>query len=150
MDALQKLVELEALRDLKARYFFNLDTKNWDVWLDLFTPDATLKWDSASTVGGRDGQTSPEYVGIDQIREHVVGGILNPAQTVHQGHTPILELTSETTATGIWAMEDIVGSPGGTLLHAFGHYRETYRKIDGRWKIASLHLTRLRVTVTVT
>jgi hypothetical protein len=30
-------------------------------------------------------------------------------------------------------------------LHAFGHYRETYRKIDGKWKITSLHVTRLRV-----
>lgn len=148
MDPLQRLLELEELKNLKASYFFYLDTKDWESWLDLFTPDATLQWDSASSVRGRDGQTSPKYVGIEQIREHVAYGILDPAQTVHQGHTPILELTSETTARGIWAMEDIVNS-SDRVLHAYGHYRETYRKVDGKWKIASLHLTRLRVTTTL-
>jgi len=147
MDSLQRLVELEELKNLKASYFYYLDTKDWDSWLGLFTADATLQWDNAPSIGGRDGQTSQKYVGIDQIREHVVYGILHAAQTVHQGHTPILELTSENTARGIWAMEDIVSS-SNQVLHAFGHYRETYRKIDGKWKIASLHLTRLRVSIT--
>ena len=31
------------------------------------------------------------------------------------------------------------------LIHAYGHYHETYRKEDGRWRIASVHLKRLRV-----
>jgi hypothetical protein len=147
MDPLQRLIDLEELRNLKASYFYYLDTKDWDSWVNLFTHDATLQWDSAPSIGGRDGQTSQKYVGIDQIREHVAYGILHPAQTVHQGHTPILELTSENTATGIWAMEDLVTS-ANRVLHAFGHYRETYRKVDGKWKIATLYLTRLRVTTT--
>lgn len=33
-------------------------------------------------------------------------------------------------------------------LHGYGHYRETYRKIDGAWLIQSLKLSRLRVDVT--
>jgi hypothetical protein len=147
MDSLQRLVDLEELKQLKACYFFYLDTKDWDSWLSLFTPDVSLQWDSAPSTGGRDGQTSRKYVGVDQLREHVVHGILHQAQTVHQGHTPILELTSEDTARGIWAMEDIVSS-SDSVLHAFGHYRETYRKLDGKWKIASLQLTRLRVSIT--
>jgi hypothetical protein len=149
MDPLKELIELEALKTLKARYFFFLDTKQWDSWLALFAPDATLKWDAAASTRGRDGQTGEMFVGIDQIRKHVVEGILDPAQTVHQGHTPILELTSETTATGIWAMEDILtATDKGRTLHAYGHYRETYRKMDGKWRITSLHLTRLRVITT--
>jgi len=148
MDPLQRLIELEELKNLKASYFYYLDTKDWESWLGLFTPDATLQWDSTPSVGGRDGQTSQKYVGIEQIREHVAYGILDPAQTVHQGHTPILALTSENTATGIWAMEDIVSS-SDRVLHAYGHYRETYRKVDRKWKIASLHLTRLRVINTL-
>jgi hypothetical protein len=44
-------------------------------------------------------------------------------ETVHHGHMPDIEITSPTTATGIWAMED---------------------RLDGEWKIATLRLTRLR------
>jgi hypothetical protein len=149
MEPVQELLEREALRNLKASYFYLLDTKQWDKWLDLFTPDATLQWDGAPSTRGRDGQMVAKHVGIDAIRKHVVEEILDPAHTVHQGHTPLIELTSDTTATGIWAMEDIVNSPKrGTLLHAYGHYHETYKKVDGRWKITSLHLKRLRMTLT--
>ena len=33
------LVEIEAIRQLKARYFRLLDTKQWDAWLEVFTED---------------------------------------------------------------------------------------------------------------
>ena len=65
--------------------------------------------------------------------------------TVHHGHMPEIDVTSETTATGVWAMEDIVETPGD-ILHGYGHYWETYRKVDGKWLIETLHLTRTRVT----
>src|SRR6266480_6037934 len=35
------------------------------------------------------------------------------------------------------------GSPI-TTMHGYGHYREAYEKVDGRWLIASTTLTRLR------
>lgn len=71
-------------------------------------------------------------------------GILDPTTSVHQGHTPVLEVLSETEATGIWPMEDIVvASHRRRVTHGWGHYHETYRKAEGAWKIASLHLTRL-------
>lgn len=71
--------------------------------------------------------------------------------SVHHGHCPEIEITSDTTATGIWAMEDMLcwgeESPrAGAWLHGFGHYFETYEKVEGRWLITSLKLKRLRVT----
>jgi hypothetical protein len=66
--------------------------------------------------------------------------------TVHHGHMPEIELTSPTTATGIWAMEDHLWWPAGspiTSLHGYGHYHETYRKSSEGWRIATLTLTRL-------
>jgi SnoaL-like domain len=148
MDLVQKLIELDALRRLKAQYCFFLDTKDWDSWLALFAPEATMQWDSATSIGGRDPQTSEKYVGIAAIKTHVVDAILNPSSTVHQGHTPILDLLSETEAKGIWAMEGVVElRDQAQCLQSFGHYHETYRKIDGSWRITSLHLKRLPVTV---
>ena len=66
-------------------------------------------------------------------------------QSVHHGHCPEIEVLSDTEARGIWAMEDIVEFTDGTL-HGYGHYHETYRKEGGEWRIATLHLTRIRLT----
>ncbi|MGB9302958.1 MAG: hypothetical protein ACLPXZ_03225 [Mycobacterium sp.] len=34
-------------------------------------------------------------------------------------------------------------------LHGYGHHHENYEKIDGRWRIKTSKLTRLREDVTV-
>ena len=35
--------------------------------------------------------------------------------------------------------------PNGTRLEGYGHYHETYAKVDGEWRIASSTLTRLHM-----
>jgi hypothetical protein len=51
-------------------------------------------------------------------------------------------------STRVWAMEDLFtppagnGAPGGHC--GYGHYHETYRRVEGEWKISHLVLTRLR------
>jgi SnoaL-like domain len=71
---------------------------------------------------------------------------LNPATTIHHGYMPEIEITSPTTAQGVWAMEDIIhwpaalSSPGKTVC-GYGHYHETYECIDGRWLIKTMKLT---------
>lgn len=44
-------------------------------------------------------------------------------------------------------MEDILHTPEDSVnvVHGFGHYHETYERIDGEWRINTLRLTRLRV-----
>jgi hypothetical protein len=71
----------------------------------------------------------------------VLGGLEGVA-TMHHCHTPELTVTSATTATGIWAMEDLLVFADGREMHGAGHYRETYEKQDGSWRIKTLHLTR--------
>ena len=65
--------------------------------------------------------------------------------TVHHGHTPEIEVTSPTTAVGIWALQDLLIWPSGMRLEGYGHYHETYAKVDGEWRIASSTLTRLHM-----
>jgi len=146
MDNLQRLLDVQALQELKGRYFLFLDTKDWTRWLDLFTEDATLLVDTAAATLGRDPKTIPKYVGLKAIREFVVPN-LDKTPTVHHGHTPIFEFQTDTEASGIWAMEDIVEFTDHTV-HGHGHYRETYRKAGGEWRFASVHLTRIRVVTT--
>ena len=54
--------------------------------------------------------------------------------TVHHGHTPEIDLTSPTTATGVWAMEDMLRWPVASSCTASA-YHETYDRADGTWRI---------------
>jgi hypothetical protein len=143
MDAMQELVEINALKRLKARYFFFLDTKDWDGWIGQFTEDATLLVDTAPYTFGRDPETEPIVSGRQTIYDFV-STRLATAVTVHHGHTPLFEFQSDSEASGIWTMEDIVETER-RQLHGHGHYHETYRKVDGRWRFATVHLRRLRL-----
>ena len=103
--------------------------------------------DNAVSTRGADGKPGPKWQGVD-VFVPTVRSLIDDCTTVHHGHTPEITLTSDTTATGIWAMADIVVFPDGRTLHGAGHYHETYRKADGVWRIQSLHLTRTRLEIT--
>ena len=133
--------DYEAIRRLKARYCRFLDTKDYEAWKALFAPDVVVKLDMAISTGGADGQTAPDLNGLDAFVPVVLGGVEH-AQTKHHVHTPEIDLTSDTTASAIWAMEDLLLFPDGGELFGAGHYHETYEKRDGGWVITSLHLTR--------
>ena len=133
--------DYEAIRRLKARYCRFLDTKDYEAWKALFAPDVVVKLDMAISTGGADGQTAPDLNGLDEFVPVVLGGVEH-AQTKHHVHTPEIDLTSDTTASAIWAMEDLLLFADGGELFGAGHYHETYEKRDGAWVITSLHLTR--------
>lgn len=131
--------EIEEIKKLKARYCRLLDTKDWAHWREIFTDDFVSDTTSSGglLIGGAD-----EFVAF--IRS-TLGKASQP--TVHQVHAPEIELTSPTTATGIWALNDVVRLAPGVNLAGYGHYHETYQKVGGRWRIKSSTLTRLREDV---
>ncbi len=130
--------DTEAIKQLKARYFRTMDTKDWDGMRQVFTDDAVI---DTTQSGGNVSSGADEF--MDFLRP-----TLQDVLTVHHGHMPEIELTSATTASGIWSMEDMLRFPDGSELHGYGHYHETYTKIDGTWRISSLTLTRLRQDMT--
>ncbi|MCK9902845.1 DUF4440 domain-containing protein [Parafrankia colletiae] len=127
--------DIEAIRQLKARYCRLLDTKDWDGFRELFTDKAVMD----TTSSGGNALTGGDAI-VDFVRR-----ALTEAVTVHHCHTPEITATAPDMATGIWAMEDRVRFPDGTDLTGYGHYHETYTKTDSTWQISSLTLTRLRV-----
>jgi hypothetical protein len=131
--------DIEAIKQLKARYFRGMDTKQWDLMREVFAEDVHVDMEAE---GG----------GIQDDRDSFMAmlvGSIGDVTTVHHGHMPEITLTSPTTASGIWAMEDELRWPEGapiTAMHGYGHYHETYEKgADGQWRIKTLTLTRLRV-----
>jgi hypothetical protein len=134
MDAAETLLEIEAIKQLKARYCRFLDTKDWAAWRALFSDDFRS---DTSPSGGK------VIVGADEFVAFVRKNLENQP-TVHQVHAPEIELTSPATARGVWALNDVVRLAPGLNLDGFGHYHETYEKTDGQWRITSSTLTRLR------
>jgi ketosteroid isomerase-like protein len=132
--------DIESIKQLKARYFRTMDTKDWDGMRRVFADDVVV--DTVAS-GGNVVTGADDFMAF--LREALADVI-----TVHHGHTPEIDLTSTTTATGIWAMEDMLRWPGGMDMHGYGHYHETYEKVAGSWLIKTTTLTRLRVDTTPT
>jgi hypothetical protein len=130
--------DVEAIKQLKARYFRLMDTKQWDAMRLLFTDDVIM---DTTASGGGVHTSADEFMAF--LRE-----TLSEAITVHHGHTPEIELTSATTAMGIWALNDVVIFPNGMRLDGYGHYHETYVMDGDEWRIASSTLTRLHMDFT--
>ena len=127
--------DIEAIKQLKGRYCRTMDTKDWAGMRQLFVDDVEM---DTTESGGNVMTGAAEFMAFleDTLRDVV---------TVHHCHTPEIELTSATTATGVWAMEDMLRWPEGNELHGYGHYHEAYEKVDGSWRIKRSKLTRLRM-----
>lgn len=135
-----QLTIAEAIRQQKARYCRFIDTKQWDAFASLlkdginalmYDPDGTLiaSFDEASAF-------------VKAARDFLAG-----ARSIHQVHNSELAFEQDGTVSAIWSMEDyIVGlrpEVGFGSMHGYGHYHETWERIDdGRWVIARLELRR--------
>jgi hypothetical protein len=133
--------DIEAIKQLKARYFRMMDTKDWDGLAAVFADDVHI--DMADEGGGVTKSVAEYMPFIRQVLDGVI--------TVHHGHMPEITLTSPISATGIWGLEDRLWWPEGSPIshmHAFGHYHETYEQTDGTWYIKTMTLTRLHRLIT--
>jgi hypothetical protein len=142
MDAIERLEAIEEIKQLKAKYFYGFDHQDWAFWRDeVWAPTGRLEVPEADVV------VEPREAMIEWVVAQTIG-----QSSVHHGHMPMIEFTSDTQAKGVWAMEDRLWRTGenplhGNInyLHGFGHYHETYVKLAVGWRIASTRLTRLRV-----
>ena len=145
---LATLEAIEQIKQLKARYFRFVDQKRWDEWRELFTEDVTAVYHGVPSSRGSNTPTEVRYHGraelVAQVSKFLAKGI-----SVHHGHMPEIEVTSPTTARGIWAMVDYLRLPSFTMK-GYGHYEEDYVKEAGQWKIKTLLLTLLHCDVTWT
>jgi hypothetical protein len=143
--------DIEEIRQLKARYFRGVDTRNWALLRAVFTNDAR--------VGPMESGVpehllalqppTPEHArlgsGVDAFMERIKP-FLTGVISVHHGHQPEIKVIGNDKADGIWAMEDVLVWPkAGYRVRGAGHYWETYQKVDGQWLISSVRLTRLYV-----
>jgi hypothetical protein len=133
------LFDIESIKQLKARYCRHLDAKDWTAWRELFADDFVSE---IAETGGR------AIIGADEFVAYARSTLGRRSQpTVHQVHSPEISLTSPISARGVWALNDVVRLLPALTLRGYGHYHETYEKHDGRWRLKSSQLTRLREDV---
>lgn len=130
--ALQDLVDKEAIRGLLVRGWRALDHKDYDTWINCWTPDAELAF----------GPWEPLY-GASTIKETVIAAEDAYASMFHYLLNTHFEIDGDT-ATGIGYML-FVGVPDadrkGAHFDIGGSYTwNLVRTADG-WKVARQHLT---------
>ncbi len=123
------LDEIEAIKQLKYRYFRALDCKRWDDLAATLTEDASAAYDS--------GRYS--YEG----REAILGFLRDALGStrlisMHHGHHPEIEITAENSARGTWYLEDmVIFRDANMVLRGAAFYDDRYTKHDGVWRIRS-------------
>lgn len=136
---IRELLDREQLKELRAKYFRCLDLRDLEGFASVFTEDAVLEVPEVDLV----------LNGREEIATKVLASVAD-AVSAHHGHTPELTFTGADTATGIWAMQDIVEWPRAASgerigITGVGHYHDEYVRVNGQWRIAKVRLVRIRV-----
>jgi len=128
------LEDIEAIKQLKARYFRCLDNKLWGELSECFTENATTLYaDGEYRLNGR-----------DEIMMFLKAGLGRASFFgFHQGHHPEIEILSETTAKGTWSSHYYMIDTDQQLTMQCGcFYNDTFEKQGGRWRISSIGYVR--------
>lgn len=94
LDAIERIVAIEEIKQLKARRDHALDQKDWDTYAAVHAPDHHSHND------GHDQWPSPAKV-IENLKR-----ILEGVTTCHQSHTPKITFETPEKAHCVWSMED--------------------------------------------
>ena len=124
------LEDIEAIKKLKHKYWNSLDKLQWDAVIDCFSQDGAVDYGHDIKLEGKKALVEQLK---DKLREHV---------GVHQGHHPVIELISDTAATGTWELFVYeFFNKKATNIRLAGFYDDEYVKEDGEWKIRKSIMT---------
>lgn len=153
MNEQEKLVAIEAIRQIKACYFRGVDCADAALVRSVLAEDCELDYCGCCTDPrtGRDFLPAMNIVLRGSASWSADGFAKAGIVSVHQGHQCEIEVTSPSTARAIWSMTDRLFMPVGAAfsqMTGYGYYHETYENSGGGWKIKTLRITRLRVEAT--
>ena len=150
MNDIERLTAIEAIRQVKARYFRGVDTGDAELVRGILAEDCELDYRGCCTdpASGRDFLPAMNIVMRGSRSWSSAGLSAAGIVSVHHGHNGEITLSSDTTASAIWPMTDRLYMPSGapfSLVTGYGYYHETYEKVGGAWKIKTLRIERTRV-----
>lgn len=133
---IQRLLDMEAIKQLKYAYFRCIDTANLEELGTLFHDDVSVHF-----IGG---SYEWKLEGREEYLANVGVSFSNQSIGHHNGHHPEIQMLSDSEATAIWYLADnmwILNHKSFTTGTAL--YRDRYLKVDGRWLIKDTYYERL-------
>lgn len=152
MDLIDRLAAIAEIRDLKARYFRAIDEQDETLLREVLADDVELDYRGSTTDPVTGTAIAPEATDVilrggDECAPLLIKS-LEGVVSVHHASEPEVEIIDAENARAIWPMVDRLKFSGDVPYRemiGYGHYRETYVKEGGRWRIRTLRLTRLRL-----
>lgn len=127
----QRMNELEAkiaLRDLKTRYWRAVDRQELDTVRRCLLAEAHIDMEGVGIMSGA------EFIDFVE-RNGCKPGLYN----LHSGQNCIITIQDRDNASGEWDMWFTSVDMGARqTIQMTGDYQDTYKKIGGEWKIASM------------
>ncbi len=124
------LEDVEAIKRLKSKYFRSIDRKLWDELAECFSKDGI--WESRRRRLKLEGvEAIVQFLKESDGGGHIIG--------THHGHNPEVEITSDTTAKGIWELYHYKHDTKEKIRRISGSfYEDDYVKEKGKWRIKHL------------
>jgi hypothetical protein len=133
---LQRLMDIEAIKQLKHAYFRCIDTANFDELGELLHDDVTVDLVGGSYAWKLSGKAAFLAEQRKAFHRRAVGH--------HNGHQPEIQILGETEATGIWYLADQMwGLDQKVFTTGTALYWDRYQKVAGRWKIRETRYRRI-------
>ncbi len=148
MTETERLAAIEAIRDLKAKYWRGVDTGDGALVRSILAEDCVLDFRGCCADPTSGVDFLPEMNVVMRGSESWQAQALEGYVTSHQGHQAEIDVTGPDSATAIWTFTDRFFYPPGMKYSCFtgyGYYHETYAREAGGWKLAATRITRLWV-----
>lgn len=135
MTDVERLIAVQELQMLQAKRVRALDAQDWESYRACHADDF-ISHTMGNPIHGRDAALKMLIAMLDGVT------------SVHHVFSPEFRFASDVEASGIWVLADRLWWREGDAPHwmrGWGHYHDSYRKLDGRWLFTSRRIERLRV-----
>lgn len=133
-----RLEDIEAIKQLKARYCRAMDTRDWQLLASCYTQDTYIDLTGEEALAGFREPIRGVGAVVSSIRD-----ALGEGKCIHVTFLPEITFESDDVAKGIWGLEYSTWQQAGSplpILHGFAYSHDEYVRVDGRWLIRSIAL----------
>jgi len=126
--AIRQLLDIEAIKQLKARYCYCVDASDWDALEQLWTEDALCDF-------GFFGR----YEGRAQIMGTLFRQLSANAATfnAHMVHNPLIDIASDAAKASWYLTAQTIIQPHNQAVWVMGIYHDEYRRVNDAWQISA-------------
>ena len=119
-----------AIQDLQVRYSVAIDSGDYNILDDIFTPDAV-------------GIYGRPYIGIEEIKKAMFDGCdyLTSVQHLNGNHWASIQGVNATAGCYLHVIQHLVDTPGGDLHEMGGVYDDQLIFTDNGWRITERKIT---------